>query len=263
MGVFSSVGRGIVGAAASFRRVCEFTGEAVVALVVVLLCPWRLRFGDFALAFQRAAFSAIPVATGIGLLLGLILAFESAAALRMFAAEVYVSDLLAIGIFRELGPLVTAIVLAGRSGSAFAAEIGTMKVDEELDALTTMGLSPVRFLVPPRVLAAVVAMPVLTILAELAAVFGGAAVLKAMGIPTAVFWEHVRNVTSASMLVFGLVKSCLFGLLVGLVGCGAGMNARTGADGVGVATTSAVVGGMVAIAVADGLAAVVAFAWGI
>jgi len=159
MGVFSSVGRGVVGAAASFWRVCEFTGEAVVAILVVLLCPWRLRFGDFALAFQRAAFSAIPVATGIGLLLGLILAFESAAALRMFAAEVYVSDLLAIGIFRELGPLVTAIVLAGRSGSAFAAEIGTMKVDEELDALSTMGLPPVRFLVMPRVLAAMAAMP--------------------------------------------------------------------------------------------------------
>ena len=263
MGVFSSVGRGVVGAVASFRRVCEFTGEAVVALLVALFCPWRLRFGDFALAFQRAAFNAIPVATGIGLLLGLILAFESAAALRMFAAEVYVSDLLAIGIFRELGPLVTAIVLAGRSGSAFAAEIGTMKVDEELDALTTMGLSPVRFLVPPRVFAAVVAMPVLTVFAELAAIFGGAAVLKTMGVPTAVFWEHVKGVTNVSMLAFGLVKACLFGLLVGLVGCGAGMNAKTGADGVGVATTSAVVGGMVAIAVADGLAAVVSFAWGI
>ena len=263
MGVFSSVGRGVAGAAASFGRVCEFTGEAVVSLLVVLFCPWKMRFGDFALAFQRAAFNAIPVATGIGLLLGLILAFESAAAMRMFAAEVYVSDLRAIGVFRELGPLVTAIVLAGRSGSAFAAEIGTMKVDEELDALTTMGLSPVRFLVPARVLAAVVAMPVLTILAELAAVFGGAAVLKAMGVPTPVFWEHVRGVTSASILSLGLAKSCLFGLLVGLVGCGAGMNARTGADGVGVATTSAVVGSLVAIAVADGLVAVVSFAWGI
>ena len=234
MGVFSSVGRGVAGAAASFGRVCEFTGEAVVSLLVVLFCPWKMRFGDFALAFQRAAFNAIPVATGIGLLLGLILAFESAAAMRMFAAEVYVSDLLAIGVFRELGPLVT-----------------------------TMGLSPVRFLVPARVLAAVVAMPVLTILAELAAVFGGAAVLKAMGVPTPVFWEHVRGVTSASILSLGLAKSCLFGLLVGLVGCGAGMNARTGADGVGVATTSAVVGSLVAIAVADGLVAVVSFAWGI
>lgn len=175
--------------------------------------------------------------------------------------EIYVSDLITIGLFRELGPLVTAIILAGRSGSAFAAEIGTMKVDEELDALTTMGLPPVRFLVMPRIAAAILAMPVLTIFAELAGLVGGAIVLEIMNVPNVVFWRHVASTADVFMIVFGLVKSCIFGLLVGLIGCQAGMKTKNTADGVGVAATSAVVGGIIAIAVTDGLLAVICYAW--
>ena len=122
----------------------------------MLVHPRRFRFGDAARAFERACCDGLPITTLIGLLLGLILAFESAAALQRFGAEVYVADMIAIGLFRELGPLITAVVLAGRTGSAFAAEIGTMKVDEELDALTTFGLPPVRFLVLPRLMAAMI-----------------------------------------------------------------------------------------------------------
>ena len=261
MGVLSSVGRSVVGYRAEFSEGMAFLGETTLAALGLLVRPGRFRLGDAALAFQRAAFEGLPVATGIGLLLGVILAFQSAASLRMFGVEVYVSDLLAIGLFRELGPIITAIVLAGRSGSAFAAEIGTMKVDEELDALTTMGLPPVRFLVLPRVAAATLAMPVLTIFAELAGLVGGALVLKFMGVPTVVFWDHVASASTRFMILFGLAKSCLFGLLVGLVGCGAGMRTRATADGVGVAATNAVVGGIVAIAVADGILAVVCHLW--
>ncbi|MBQ6915221.1 MAG: ABC transporter permease, partial [Kiritimatiellae bacterium] len=214
-------------------------------------------------AFQRAAFDGLPICTGIGFLLGLILAFESAAALRTFGVESYVADLLAIGLFRELGPLVTAIVLAGRSGSAFAAEIGTMKVDEELDALSTMGLPPVRFLVLPRTLAATFAMPILTIFVELAGLVGGAIVLKMMDIPGAVYWGNVVRTADTFMITFGLAKAAFFGMLVGLVGCCAGMRTRTTADGVGVAATSAVVGGIVSVAVSDGVIAVVCHFWGV
>lgn len=214
------------------------------------------RFKDSALAFQRATFDGLPIAAGIGLLLGVILAFQSAAALKMFGVEVYVADLLTIGLFRELGPLVTAIVLAGRSGSAFAAEIGTMKVNEELDALKTMGLSPARFLVAPRVVAATLAMPILTIFAELAGLAGGALVLEIMNVPTVVFWSHVSDTATLFMIVFGLFKGALFGWLVGVIGCLAGMRTKSTADGVGVAATSAVVGGIIAIAVTDGLLAV-------
>lgn len=239
----------------------SFLGETVVSAAGMLVHPRRFRSGDCALAFQRAAFDGLPIAVGIGFLLGVILAFQSAAALRMFGVEVYVSDLLAIGLFRELGPLITAIILAGRSGSAFAAEIGTMKVNEELNALTTMGLPPIRFLVLPRVVAAILAMPILTIWAELAGLIGGSLVLQMMNVPTVVFWHHVTSTASLFMIAFGLLKSCLFGLLVGLIGCGAGMRTQSTADGVGVSATSAVVGGIVAIAVADGILAVLCYLW--
>ena len=247
----------------SFSDFLAFIGEAGAAVVAAVFHPRSFRFGDSALAFERAAVGGLPISTGIGFLLGLILAFESAVALQMFGAEVYVADMLAIGLFRELGPLVTAIILAGRSGSAFAAEIGTMKVDEELDALTTMGLAPVRFLVLPRVVAAILAMPVLTVFSELAGLLGGAIVLRMMDVPTQVYWDHIVSTTSVFMIVFGLVKAAIFGLLVGLVGCGAGMGTKSTADGVGVAATNAVVGGMVAIALADGLFAVLCYVWGV
>lgn len=238
-------------------------GETATSFVSTLWHPRRFRLGDCALAFQRAAFEGLAVTTGVGGLLGVILAFESAAALQMFGVEVYVADLLTIGLFRELAPLVTAIILAGRSASAFAAEIGTMKVNEELDALTTMGLEPVRFLVLPRIVAAVMAMPVLTIFAELAGLAGGAGVLKLMNVPTQIFWAHVQDTASAFMILLGLGKGALFGLIAGFIGCAAGMNTANTADGVGRAATTAVVGGIVSIAVADGLIAVVCYILGV
>lgn len=241
----------------------SFIGETFVELLRLPFSPRRFRFGDAMLAFQRAAFDGLPVTTGIGFLLGLILAFESAAALQMFGVQSFVANLLAIALFRELGPLVTAIILAGRSGSAFAAEIGTMKVDDELDALTTMGLAPVRFLVLPRVFAATLAMPVLTVFSELAGLFGGAIVLNLMEVPPPVYWQNVVSTATVFMVVFGLAKGALFGALVGLIGCLSGIRTKSTADGVGVAATGAVVGGIVAIAVTDGLLAYICYLWNI
>ena len=260
-GIAYTVGKATCGFFAGLRANCAFLGETVVRGLVMLVKPRQFRFRDCALAFQRAGYEGLPITTLIGLLLGLILAFQSAASLQMFGVEVYVADLIAISLFRELGPLVTAIVLAGRSGSAFAAEIGTMKVNEELDALVTMGLNPVRFLVLPRVLAAAAAMPVLTVFAELAGLLGGGAVLKLMNIPLPIFCQHVASTGNVFMVAFGLAKSVLFGLLVGVIGCGAGMRTESTADGVGKAATSAVVGGMVAIALADGLLAALCYVW--
>ncbi len=262
-GPFSKIGFHTVEGLNAFRGTLAFLGETVVAALGMVFHPRRFRLGDCALAFQRAAYDGLPISIGIGFLLGVILAFQSAAALQMFGVEVYVSDLLAIGLFRELGPLITAIILAGRSGSAFAAEIGTMKVNEELDALTTMGLPPVRFLVLPRIVAAILAMPILTIFAELAGLVGGAIVLQMMGVPTVVFWSHVTDTSTLFMVAFGLGKAALFGLLVGFIGCSSGMRTEATADGVGVAATKAVVGGIVSIAIADGLLAVICYLWGI
>ena len=262
-GLAHNVGRLACEHARAVRENCAFLGETVCRGLVMLVKPRQFRFGDCALAFERAGFDGLPITTLVGLLLGLILAFESAASLKMFGVEVYVADLIAIGLFRELGPLVTAIILAGRTGSAFAAEIGTMKVDEELDALTTMGLPPVRFLVLPRMVAAAAVMPVLTVCAELAGLIGGCIVLQIMDVPASVFWKHVISSSSVFMISFGLGKAALFGLLVGFIGCAAGMRTKSTADGVGVAATNAVVGGIVAIAVTDGLLAVICYILGV
>ena len=256
-----TLGRASVAGVRCAAAACAFLGETCSEALGLVVRPRRFRLGDAARAFERACTDGLPITILIGLLLGTILAFESAATLKAFGAEVYVADMISIALFRELGPLITAVVLAGRSGSAFAAEIGTMKVNEELDALRTMGLAPVRFLVLPRVAAAVLAMPVLTVCAELAGVAGGAAVLQVMGVPLAVFADHAVSMTGVFTIAFGLGKGALFGLLVGLIGCFAGLRTRLTADGVGAAATSAVVGGIVALAVTDGLLAALCYVW--
>ena len=263
MGPFESLGRLSVDWLKDVSERLSLLGESVVCALSLLVHPRRFRFGDFLLAFQRACSGGLPITVCIGFLLGVILAFQTAAVLKSFGVETFVANMLAIALFRELGPIITAVILAGRTGSAFAAEIGTMKVNEELDALTTMGLPPVRFLVLPRVAAAVLAMPVLTIFAELSGLVGGAIVLQAMGVPTVVFWRGVSTSTTIFMICEGLAKGALFGMLVGLIGCVSGMRTESSSDGVGRSTTSAVVWGIVAIAVTDGLLAVVTYVWGI
>ena len=263
MNVFASIGRAIVTGAQGCRESLSFLGESLVCSLKALVHPRQFRLGDFLLSFQRACSGGLPITICIGFLLGVILAFQTAAVLKSFGVETFVANMLAIALFRELGPIITAVILAGRTGSAFAAEIGTMKVNEELDALTTMGLPPVRFLVLPRVAAAVLAMPVLTIFAELAGLVGGAIVLQAMGVPTVVFWRGVAKSTTAFMICEGLTKGALFGMLVGMIGCLSGMRTESSSDGVGRSTTSAVVWSIVAITVTDGLLAVITYIWGI
>lgn len=240
-----------------------FLGETFTSLLRIAFTPRRLRWRDMLLDFERAGIDALPITLLIGFLLGLILAFMSAASLRQFGVEVYVANLIAIGLFRELGPIITAIILAGRSGSAFAAEIGTMKVNEEIDALTTMGLPPVEFLALPRVLAATLVMPTLTIFSIIAGLLGGSFVLLSMDIPAVVYWQHVMDSTSLENVLFGLFKSMVFGLLVGLIGCSHGLNTGRTADAVGRAATAAVVGSLILITVFDGAFAVLAYFTGI
>ena len=263
MGFFASIGRATVGHVQDWRESLAFLGESIVCALRALTHPRQFRFGDFLLAFQRAGTGGLPITICIGFLLGVILAFQTAAVLKSFGVETFVANMLAIALFRELGPIITAVILAGRTGSAFAAEIGTMKVNEELDALTTMGLPPVRFLVMPRVVAAVLSMPVLTIFADLSGLVGGAIVLQTMGVPTVVFWRGVSASTTVYMICEGLTKGALFGMLVGLIGCLAGMRTQASSDGVGRSTTSAVVWSIVAIAVTDGFLAVLTYVWGI
>ena len=263
MGFFANIGRATVGHLRDWRESLAFLGESIVCAFRALTHPRQFRVGDFLLAFQRASYGGLPITICIGFLLGVILAFQTAAVLKTFGVETFVANMLAIALFRELGPVITAVILAGRTGSAFAAEIGTMKTNEELDALTTMGLPPIRFLVLPRVGAAILSMPLLTIFCELAGLIGGAIVLQAMGVPNIVFWRGVAKSTTVFMICEGLTKGALFGLLVGLIGCLSGMRTKSSSDGVGRATTSAVVWSIVAIVFTDGLLAVITYVWGI
>jgi len=249
-----------------YRDACEqlaFLGETVSSLFSLVIRPGRLRLRDTMLHFERAGVDAMPIILLIGFLMGLILAFLSAASLRQFGVEVYVADLIAIGLFRELGPLITAIILAGRTGSAFAAELGTMKVNEEIDALTTLGLPPVCFLAVPRVLAATLVMPLLNIFSVFSGLLGGLIVLMGMDIPAVTYWQHIIQSSTLNNILMGLFKSAVFGLLVGLVGCSHGLQTARTADGVGRAATAAVVGSLILITLFDGIFAVLFYFLGL
>lgn len=249
-----------------YEDVCEqlaFLGEVCASAFSLLIRPGRLRLRDTMLHFERAGIDALPIILLIGFLMGLILAFLSAASLRQFGVEVYVADLIAIGLFRELGPLITAIILAGRTGSAFAAELGTMKVNEEVDALTTFGLPPVLFLALPRVLSAALVMPILNIFTVLTGLIGGLVVLMGMNIPAVTYWQHVIQSSTMTIILMGTFKALVFGLLVGLVGCSHGLQTARTADGVGRAATAAVVGSLILITLFDGIFAVLFYLLGL
>jgi phospholipid/cholesterol/gamma-HCH transport system permease protein len=207
--------------------------------------------------------NALPIISLMGFLIGLILAFQSASQLKIMGAEVFVADLVAVSVVRELGPLMTAILLAGRSGAAFAAELGTMKVNEEVDALTTMGLGPVRFLVVPRVLAGLLMAPLLTIYFDLVALVGGAAVVTSFGHGLVVYTHHVQNALTVTMFATGMIKTVAFGLIIAGVGCQRGLDTGTGAVAVGLSTTRSVVAGILLTILVDGVFSAVYYALGI
>lgn len=240
-----------------------FLGEAVVAIA---LAPRRLRMlrpVDIFGAADQAGVKAMPLILLLGFLIGLILAFQSAVPLRAFGAVIFVANLVAIGLFRELGPLLAAVILAGRTASAFAAEIGTMKVNEEVDALSTMGLDPMTMLVLPRLFAAVLVMPMLTIGLELAGLAGMALVLGMFGYPLSTVVTQVQGAASVGDFVGGLVKALCFAAVVAAIGCSRGLATGRGPRAVGISTTEAVVGGIVAAIVLDGVFALVFYRLGL
>ena len=235
-----------------------FGGTLVWEVAGSVLRPSSLRWKDVLTCVRKVGVDGLPIIALISYLLGLIIAFMSSLQLKQFGANMYVASLVAIGMVRELGPIISAIVFAGRSGSAFAAEIGTMKVNEEVDALVTMGFDPVRFLAVPKVFAAIFALPLLTFFSDLFAISGGMTVaLLGLGLT---FHTYVQQ-TSWALEVFdigaGVVKSMVFAVLIAGIGCQRGFQARGGAEAVGNATTSAVVSGLFLIIVADSLFAIV------
>ncbi|HET7909118.1 MAG TPA: ABC transporter permease, partial [Nitrospira sp.] len=234
-----------------------FIGELSAALASAARCPRLVRWKDAMVTAELAGVNALPIISLLGFLLGLIMAFQSAIPMRQFGADIYVANLIGLSMLRELGPLLTAIILAGRSGSAFAAELGTMKVSEELDALTTMGLEPVRFLVVPRVIAAVAMTPLLSVFAGLLGLIGGAVVMLSLGFPLVTYLIQIKSAVTVGDLIGGLSKSFVFGIVVAAIGCLRGLQTASGAGAVGESTTRAVVSGLVLITVVDGIFAVI------
>lgn len=228
-----------------------FVGELAATAASCALRPRLVRWADMWGIAQKAGVDALVVAGMVSFLTGMIMAFQGAVPLRQFGVDLFVVNLVALALLRELGPIMTAVVLAGRSGSAFAAEIGTMKVNEEISALRTMGLDPMRFLVIPRVLAGFLVTPVLTVYANVLGVAGGFLVMMAQGFPFMTLWNQLVGAVGVTDVMTGLIKSLVFGILVAGVGCLRGLQTGTGASAVGASTTSAVVSGIFLIVLVD------------
>lgn len=247
------VGRKVVLILEDIRDLITFTGELFVALSLALLHPRRVRWKDAFLVAETAGVNALPIIVLVSFLVGLIIAFQSAIPMRQFGADIFVANLVSLSMLRELGPLMTAIILAGRSGSAFAAELGTMKVREEVDALTTLGLDPVRFLVVTRTLASIVMTPLLTIFSNLMGLIGGYVVFISLGFSLTTYVNQITSAATYGDFLGGIVKSFVFGFLIAGIGCMEGLRTKTGASAVGESATRAVVAGIVLIIVTDGI----------
>jgi phospholipid/cholesterol/gamma-HCH transport system permease protein len=240
-----------------FTSVLTFLGDLLTALFYSLLHPRSVRWEDVLFYMKRAGVEGLPIVGLITFLLGLIIAFMSSLQLKQFGANIYVASLVGVAMVSELGPIMTAIIVAGRSGSAFAAEIGTMKVNEEVDALVAMGFDPIRFLAVPKVLAAMLVVPLLTLYADFFGV-GGGLVVGVLGLDLTVYTyvQETMKVISVTSIVKSLIKSVVFAAMIAGIGCQRGFQVRGGAEAVGALTTSAVVAAIFLTIVIDSAFAV-------
>lgn len=229
----------------------RFIGHISSGIVSTIFNKRTMRWPEVLSVFERAGVNALPIVSLISLLVGLIIAFESSQPLEQFGAQIFIANMIGLVMIRELGPMMTAIILAGRSGSAFAAELGTMKVNEELNALETMGLDPVRFLVVQRVVAGILLTPVLTLYSMLMGVLGGVIVMLSLGFPMAAIYNQIVSSVALGDVLVGLAKGAVFGVIVSFVGCLRGLQTQKGPAAVGEAATRAVVSGILLIIVAD------------
>ncbi len=233
-----------------------YLGELSAELVGAIVRPRRVRWKTVWDLIEKTGPNALPIVLLLGFLMGLILSFQSAIPLKRFGAVSYIPNLVGISLTRELGPLMVGIILAGRTASSFAAEIGTMKVNQELDALSTMGIRPMLFLVLPRLLAVMLMSPLLDVFMIAIGLAGCALFMHAVGYPWDVFYTRINAAVTAGDLIGGMFKSAVFGILIAGIGCRHGLLTRFGATAVGDSTTQAVVNSIIMIVVADGIFAV-------
>jgi phospholipid/cholesterol/gamma-HCH transport system permease protein len=256
-GFFETVGHGSITFFADIMKSLTFSGILLFEMIAAIFHPTTVRWKDVLSYMRRSGVEGLPIIGLISFLLGLIIAFMSSLQLKQFGANMYVASLVAIAMVRELGPIITAILVTGRSGSAFAAEIGTMKVNEEVDALTTMGFNAFRFLAIPKVLAAIVVVPILTLFSDLFAITGGLVVgVLGLDLTFRTYADLTSWALSISDVMTSLVKSAVFAVLIAGIGCERGFRVSGGAESVGKATTSAVVSGLFLIIVTDSIFAI-------
>ncbi|MGH7539424.1 MAG: ABC transporter permease, partial [Gemmatimonadota bacterium] len=252
--IVDRIGRITIETGRSAAEGVEFIGATTVGLGRLLRGRARFRGVDLAILVQQAGAEALPIVTLVSFLLGLILAFVAAVQLEQFGATIYVANLVGIAMLRDVGALITGIVMAGRSGAAYAAQLASMKVTQEIDALATMGISPVEYLVLPRILALCAMMPLLALYSDLLGIIGGLAI--GTGMLDLSFHSYVQQTIDAvdiGDLAGGVFKAAVYGVLIAVAGCLRGMQADRSSAGVGDATTSAVVTGIVAIIAACGV----------
>ena len=258
------VGESAVYFYASTVEMFSFVGEATLAVVNFLLGKARFRRLDLLIYIEECGAQSLPIVTLISVLVGLILAFVGVVQLKMFGAQIYVANLVAISMAREMGALMTGIIMAGRIGAAYAAQLGTMQVNEEIDALNTMGIAPMDFLVLPRLLALVLMMPLLTLYSDLLGIMGGAIVgVGMMDISLVQYFTQTQASLDLTNISLGIAKGGIYAVIIALSGCMRGMQSGRSAAAVGEATTSAVVTAIVGIIVTDGIFAVLCNAIGI
>ena len=254
----TKIGGDIVEIVVTISAMVAFLGETSLAFFKLFRGKARFRAVDLLLFIQECGAHALPIVSLISALVGLILAFVGAVQLRLFGAQIYVADVVGIGMTREMGAMMSAIIMAGRTGAAYAAQLGTMQVNEEIDALQTLGLSPVEFLVLPRTLALILMMPLLCLYADLMGILGGGLIgVGMLNLSPIEYFHETKHAITLTYINVGLIKSVVFGVIVALSGCMRGMQCGRSSAAVGVATTSAVVTAIVFIVVFDGVFAVI------
>lgn len=254
IGVLARLGMSATAAVEQSLALLAFIGECAAAFAGWLAHPSRIRWRPILFNIRSAGFDALPIVGLLAFLLGIVVAYQGADQLRQYGANIFVADLVGLSMLREFAPLITAIIIAGRSGSAYAAQIGAMSVSEEIDAMRTLGIAPLEMLVLPKIIALVIVLPLLTVFADVLGVFGGMIMARAqldVGFPE--FLDRFTKAVSVTAYLIGICKAPVFAGIIAVVGCFQGFRAKGGADSVGRQTTRSVVQAIFLVIVADAL----------